>query len=199
MPKSTFFNLSEEKRQRIINATIDEFIENSYENVLITNIAKRSSIPVGSFYQYFYDKDDLYLYLFFEIDIRILEMCEKENLIYTEIKGNKEIDISKYVTQKELMFYDTWYFVPNDVMRKFYFGEYDNRVFDLCRQKIEQYRDEDRLIDSVDVDFILYLYVTTTFNVYMYCKRNKIDDEKKRLDLKIKFFDEVLSHGIFKK
>ena len=199
MPKSTFFNLSEEKRQRIINATIDEFIENSYENVTISNIAKRSSIPVGSFYQYFYDKDDLYLYLFFEIDIRILEICENEKLTYIDIKENNKIDIYKYVTPKELAFYDTWYFVPNDVMRKYYFGEYDNRVFDLCRQKIEQYRDEGRLIDTVDINFILYFYVTSTFNVYMYCKKNNIDDEKKRLELKIQFFEEVLSNGIFKK
>ena len=198
MPKSTFFNLSEEKRQRIINATIDEFIENSYDNVLISNIAKRSCIPVGSFYQYFYDKDDLYLYLFFEIDIKILYMCEQEEANYTDIR-EKEIDINKYITPKELKFYDTWYFVPDDVMRKYYFGEYDNRVFDLCRKKIEQYRDEGRLVDNIDIEFLLYLYVTSTFNVYMFCKKNKIEDERKRLDLKILFFDEILSKGMFKK
>lgn len=199
MPKSTFFNLSEEKRQRIINATIDEFIENSYENVLISNIAKRSNIPVGSFYQYFYDKDDLYLYLFFEIDLKILEMCYAENINYIHLKDNVNIDISKYISEREFAFYDTWYYVPYDVMRKFYFGEYDNRLFDICRRNMEKFLEEGKLIDNVDFEYLLYIYVTSTFNIYMYCKKNKIEDEKKRIELKNTFFDTILAYGIFKK
>lgn len=198
MPKSTFFNLSEEKRQRIINATIDEFIENSYENVLISNIAKRSEIPVGSFYQYFYDKDDLYLYLFFEIDLKIIDICHKENVNYIYLNDDVNIDISKHMTKKELAFYDTWYYVPNDVMRKFYFGEYDDRLFDICRRSMEKFKEEGRLREDVDFEYLLYIYVTSTFNIYMYCKKNNIDDEKKRMELKNKFFETIIADGIFK-
>lgn len=199
MPKSTFFNLPEDKRQRIINATMDEFIENSYENVLISNIAKHANIPVGSFYQYFHNKDDLYLYLFLEIDLKVVELCNKEKESYPELKERKMADVSQYITPKEIKFYDTWYSVPDDVMRQFYFGEYDNRLFDLCRPKIEKYRDEGKLIDFVDIDFVLYFYVTSTFNLYMYCKKHKIDDEKERIELKMKFFDKILLNGILKK
>ena len=198
MPKSTFFNLSEEKRQRIINATIDEFIENSYENVLISNIAKRSEIPVGSFYQYFYDKDDLYLYLFFEIDLKIIDICHKENVNYIYLNDDVNIDISKHMTKKELAFYDTWYYVPNDVMRKFYFGEYDDRLFDICRRSMEKFKEEGRLREDVDFEYLLYIYVTSTFNIYMFCKKNNIDDEKKRMELKNKFFETIIADGIFK-
>lgn len=67
MPKDTFFNLSEEKRQKIIAAAIHQFAELNYSNVTIDGIVKDAGIPKGSFYQYFENKDDLYIYLFTEL------------------------------------------------------------------------------------------------------------------------------------
>lgn len=60
MPTQTFFNLNQEKKQRIIDAVIDELGLNTYEHINIQNIVKSAGIPRGSFYQYFLDKDDLY-------------------------------------------------------------------------------------------------------------------------------------------
>jgi AcrR family transcriptional regulator len=48
----------------ITDIAIDEFAENAYENVSISRIVERAGIAKGSFYQYFEDKRDLYLYLF---------------------------------------------------------------------------------------------------------------------------------------
>lgn len=64
MPKETFFNLPEEKKLRIVNAAINQFSELHYSNVTIDGIIKDAGIPKGSFYQYFENKDDLYIYLF---------------------------------------------------------------------------------------------------------------------------------------
>lgn len=64
MPRQTFFNLPDEKRQLILDIAIDEFAENDYANVSISRIVARAGIAKGSFYQYFEDKDDLYGYLF---------------------------------------------------------------------------------------------------------------------------------------
>ncbi len=63
MPKQTFFNLPAEKRQTIINLAIDEFADNDYQNASISRIVARAGIAKGSFYQYFADKKELYLYL----------------------------------------------------------------------------------------------------------------------------------------
>ena len=63
MPKQTFFNLPDEKRQLIIDLAIDEFAEYSYKEASISRIVKHAGIAKGSFYQYFEDKKDLYLYL----------------------------------------------------------------------------------------------------------------------------------------
>jgi AcrR family transcriptional regulator len=63
IPKETFFNLPLEKRERIIEAAIDEFSRNDYREARINEIVRLSSIPKGSFYQYFEDKKDLFRYV----------------------------------------------------------------------------------------------------------------------------------------
>ncbi|MEA3422353.1 MAG: TetR/AcrR family transcriptional regulator [Bacillota bacterium] len=63
MPKDTFYNLSEEKRNKIIDSIISEFENNSYENASINRIIKSAGISKGSLYQYFNDKKDLYRYV----------------------------------------------------------------------------------------------------------------------------------------
>jgi AcrR family transcriptional regulator len=63
MPKQTFFNLPTAKRQTILDIAIEEFAENDYHNASISRIVARAGIAKGSFYQYFEDKRDLYLYL----------------------------------------------------------------------------------------------------------------------------------------
>ncbi|MBA1335721.1 MAG: Transcriptional regulator, AcrR family [Firmicutes bacterium] len=63
MPKGTFFNLPDEKRERITEAAIDEFAEYSYEGASITRIVDNANIAKGSFYQYFEDKKDLFKHI----------------------------------------------------------------------------------------------------------------------------------------
>ncbi|MBA2132932.1 TetR/AcrR family transcriptional regulator [Capillibacterium thermochitinicola] len=63
MPKDTFFNLPKEKQERIIEAAIDEFATHPFHQARVTVIAEQAGIAVGSFYQYFEDKKDLYKYL----------------------------------------------------------------------------------------------------------------------------------------
>ncbi len=77
VPKDTFFNLSEEKRQKIIGAAIDEFAKLHYSSVTINGIVQAAGIPKGSFYQYFENKDDLYIYLFIEIGDTKIDMFER--------------------------------------------------------------------------------------------------------------------------
>ncbi len=59
MIKQTFYNLPEEKRNRIIKAIVHEFSNSSAEKVSINRIVKTANISRGSFYQYFDDKLDL--------------------------------------------------------------------------------------------------------------------------------------------
>lgn len=63
MPKPTFFNLPDEKRQAILEIAIEEFAENDYQSASISRMVARLGIAKGSFYEYFEDKDDLYFHV----------------------------------------------------------------------------------------------------------------------------------------
>lgn len=63
MPLPTFFNLPEEKRQRILDLAVVEFAHNDYNSASISKIVQRAGIAKGSLYQYFKDKRDLYHFL----------------------------------------------------------------------------------------------------------------------------------------
>ncbi len=67
MPTSTFYNLDESKRKQIFDACVEEFAAHTYSEASINQIIKTANIPRGSFYQYFADKEDCYLYLLGEI------------------------------------------------------------------------------------------------------------------------------------
>lgn len=64
MPKETFFNLPIDKQERIMKAVINEMGLHTYEHININSIIKEASIPRGSFYQYFEDKNDMYTYFY---------------------------------------------------------------------------------------------------------------------------------------
>ncbi|WP_437755441.1 TetR/AcrR family transcriptional regulator [Sorangium sp. So ce1389] len=66
MPKSTFFGLPEERRDRLVREAIAEFADRTYAEASLSQIARRARIPKGSFYQYFEDKLDLYRWLLTE-------------------------------------------------------------------------------------------------------------------------------------
>lgn len=67
MPKETFENLKEEKKQRIFKAAIHEFASHKFSEASLNRIVKEAKIPWGSFYQYFESKEDLYLYVIKEM------------------------------------------------------------------------------------------------------------------------------------
>ena len=73
MPKPTFLNLPEEKRETIMNAAVEEFVEYGLENASTNRIVKNSGIAKGSFYQYFEDKQDVFMHLLDVIEQKELE------------------------------------------------------------------------------------------------------------------------------
>lgn len=86
MPKQTFFNLQPDKQKRIIDASKKEFIENNFYDASINMIIKDAGISRGSFYQYFEDKEDLFIYLIDNCMSYILSEISKK-------AKNKNLDI----------------------------------------------------------------------------------------------------------
>ena len=51
MIKPTFYNLSDDKRKRVLQAILEEFADTDSEKISINRIIKRANISRGSFYQ----------------------------------------------------------------------------------------------------------------------------------------------------
>ncbi len=58
-----FFRLSEEKRQRIMNAGFRVFSQNSYKKSPMSEIAAEAGISKSLLFHYFHNKKELYLFL----------------------------------------------------------------------------------------------------------------------------------------
>ena len=63
MPKETFTNLAQDKKERVLDAALTEFAEHTFTGATVSRIVERADIPKGSFYQYFESKKDLYHYI----------------------------------------------------------------------------------------------------------------------------------------
>lgn len=76
MPKDTFHNLGDDKKKKIFDAAVQEFSTRRFSEASINQIIKTAGISRGSFYQYFLDKEDLYLYMMTEIGKEKLEIMK---------------------------------------------------------------------------------------------------------------------------
>ncbi len=63
MPKQTFLNLPQAKRERFVEIALAEFADRDYDSASVSQIVARAGIAKGSLYQYFDDKRDLFDYL----------------------------------------------------------------------------------------------------------------------------------------
>lgn len=95
MPTQTFFNLQNDKQKKIIDASKREFGKNNFYDASINRIVKDAGIARGSFYQYFENKEDLFIYL----------LDKNRNLMLEDISKNfegKKHDIFEFL----LIIYD---------------------------------------------------------------------------------------------
>jgi len=76
VPTSTFYNLPEEKRSKLVGAIKDEFSRVLFDEVSINKIIHAAEIPRGSFYQYFSDKNDMLGFILLDYQKQIFEQVK---------------------------------------------------------------------------------------------------------------------------
>ena len=77
MPRSTWWNLPDEKRERVLEAARCEFGANGFAAGSLNGIAQRAGVAKGSLFQYFDDKLDLWLTLYEGDCRRVRERIER--------------------------------------------------------------------------------------------------------------------------
>lgn len=165
MPKQTFHNLPKGKRKVIIDAAIEEFAEYGLENASTNRIVANSGISKGSFYQYFEDKQDVFMYL--------ITVLEKEKLEYFMGKHppGMNMDTFGYFRWmiKEGMAFNSAYPSLVQAVSRVMFGEglyYQNfnhvreRSAQALRGMIEQAIQNGEVDPSVDMDLAVMIMET---------------------------------------
>ena len=166
MPKQTFLNLPEGKRNTVINAAIDEFAEYGLENASTNRIVANSGISKGSFYQYFEDKQDVFMYL--------LTVLEREKVEYFSGKHppSTNMDTFEYFRWmiKTGMEFNTSHPLLTQAISRVMFGEglyYGNTFADVrertsqgLRMMIKQAIERGEVDPSVEVDLAVMVMET---------------------------------------
>ena len=86
MISPTFQNLKEDKKNRIIDAALEEFSLRPFNEASITNIVKNADISRGSFYQYFGNKENIYKYL-----VNYLYTKHRDELVNILLKNSGQL------------------------------------------------------------------------------------------------------------
>lgn len=193
MPKSTFYNLSDEKKSRILDAALGEFSVRTFSQASLNQIIKNADIPKGSFYQYFDNKEDLYLYLM-EVaskeKIEILRQVNEMNpdadvfeVIMNTTKAYLELGKAKpgYIEAAMLMLLDNSEFIV----------KIRNSSIERFAKMFEQDKARGRFKPEADSELVINMISTFSLNEYF---RNRSDKERylKNLDGAIK----VIKEGI---
>ncbi|EOS7779691.1 TetR/AcrR family transcriptional regulator [Enterococcus hirae] len=87
MPKSTFLNLPNEKKQRLIEILLENFSARHISQVKVADIVEDMAMSRGAFYKYFEDLEDAYTY----------------TIQYCSIQIHR--DILKYISQNKQDFF----------------------------------------------------------------------------------------------
>lgn len=199
MPKETYFNLKEEKREKIEKALEKEFGRVPFEKASISNIITEAEIPRGSFYQYFEDKEDAITYIVQKY-ITLEHKMMSEFLIKTQ--GNifeMAIQVFEYMT--------------NNTIEKEKVNLYKNimkeikknniNVLEEAREcedkhKVEQIIDTHilKLQKKEDIKYIMKILISVTRTTGIEVVENKISIEQGRKDLKEQL--DILKRGMCK-
>lgn len=181
MPSKTFYNLDETKKEKLINAAINEFSRVEYEKVSINQIIIHAEIARGSFYMYFTDKEDLMKYLLSEHYKKLVKIM---NIAIEKNKGDLECSFSdiydklkNYVKKyKNKQFFDNIFIFINNNRTKIKPPEL--YFIDLFKDKIDYSK------YKKDVDIAFNLLLSNLFKFIVMALDNDFKDESRSIYLK---------------
>lgn len=94
--KQTFMNISKEKRQFIIDNTIEIFAQSGYELTSTNHIVKTLNISKGSLFKYFESKLDLFMYLVNYSTKQLEEYLDNLRLVNTDNLRDRLLKYAAY-------------------------------------------------------------------------------------------------------
>ncbi|MCK8817902.1 TetR/AcrR family transcriptional regulator [Natroniella sulfidigena] len=211
MPSDTFFNLPQDKQERVLDAAIKEFSRFSYHKTSINRIVEEAEIAKGSFYQYFTGKKDLFKY--------IIELITEKKMVYlSHIMSEKEsLDFFELLREIYLAGFRFGKDNPRLQLIAFRIINLDNQlkkeIMNRSKDRSEQFFiqllkdgvNKGEIDSEIDLEFTAYLITKLNMSVLedYFVKRLQLDSEEDILNLEenemMVFVDKLLSlikHGI---
>ncbi len=160
--KPTFDNISEEKRQRIIQAATGEFAQKGFENANMNTIAKKADVSVGSLYKYFENKQDLFLTIIqysiksMEELLTVLAVSEEDILVKVE-RIIREIQRSSKESATLLKLYNAMTAENNPRFASQFAYEMEALTASIYRKAIEEGQKNGDIRGDIDAPFAAFL------------------------------------------
>lgn len=174
MPTSTFNNLPEDKKHRIIEACFKEFALHDYKQASITRIVKKLGIAKGSIFQYFGSKKELYKFL-------------------VSYAGQKKLEVSKEMLETEMDDFFEWYkkvysfgiqfdlkyplysgFLYNVVRERDYeavesfYIDSKTQVYHFIESKLKEQQDKGKIRTDISITALAFIFYQAHTGVYDY-------------------------------
>jgi len=203
MPKDTFFNLPEAKRSLICQVAIEEFAAHSFDQASINRIVAQSGIAKGSFYQYFENKNDLFLYLL------QLVADEKLNYLAPVMRNPEQCDF--FTLLRELYLSGIQFVVEHpqyvEISRRLLASRgtpiYEEAVsgsmplaYDLFKTLLENAVRRGQVRADIDVRLFAYLIASLNMLVLEYYTEHVAQDYDERMLATIDQFIDFLRRGL---
>jgi TetR/AcrR family transcriptional regulator len=111
-----FYELSEEKQQRIINAGFEVFGDNEYKRASTELIAQKAGISKGLLFYYFHNKKSLFIYLFDYAEELVKEIVMDDHFI----KIRDFFELFEYAAEKKCTLMEKNPYIYDYMLRAFY-------------------------------------------------------------------------------
>ena len=200
MPTQTFFNLPEEKRERIIDAAIKEFSEFPFHKASIARIIEEAEIPRGSFYQYFADLKDLYKHIFDVIGnekikylYNIMDSLD-EMATFKVIKEMYIAGIKFAMDHPKLAAVGNNFFREDDSFKREIFGDAEEKSLDFFENFLVRGQKRGEVKKDIDVKIAAFMIHTLNMEIFNYYQRqNKESNPFHNLEAYLKLIEKMLT------
>jgi len=203
--KDTFYNLNEEKKKRVIDATLEEFALSGYEKTSLDTIISRAGISKGGLYEYIESKEDLFRYAltysYNELYVYINKRVESQAMRMPA----DPLERTRFISSVAVDFYienpDIIAFIVNSSQTgQASIRKHVQEVFDSYFSKLYESSSYQRIVYESDqvLSLLKWLLVKTRDDFQKNMNTNGKSAACKELYLaEWKFFLSVLSNGIY--
>lgn len=196
MPKQTFFNLGEAKKERIIKAAMEEFAAHPYLKTSINRIIEEADISKGSFYQYFSNKKDLYKYIIEQVteakmDFLAQKIKDYQKLEFFELL--RELFIAGIQFKREYPLFseigDRLLNGSNESLKEEIYAESRPKSNEFFEQLLKKAVQEGEVDPKIDIKFTAFMLTDFSISIVSYFFENHDADD---LDQIMNYVDKML-------